>query len=61
MAAGAILIPDGNDSLLVVGLPSSDPNAVLGYSAMFVLLFIPMYRWSALRNLAKRGMVQTTR
>ena len=38
MAAGAILIPGGNDSLLVYGVPSGSPNALAAYFVMFALM-----------------------
>jgi hypothetical protein len=38
MAAGSILIPGGNDALLVFGIPSGDPNAVTGYAVMFAVM-----------------------
>ncbi len=53
MALGAILIPGGNDALLVLGIPSGSPNAIGGYAVMFVVMlaalhFKPLFsRWAA--------------
>ncbi len=35
MAAGALLIPGGNDALLVYGVPSGSPHALAGYVVIF--------------------------
>lgn len=40
MAAGALLIPGGNDALLVFGVPSGSPRAIVGYFAMFAVLLV---------------------
>ena len=42
MTAGALLIPGGNDSLLVSGVPSGSPLAITGYAVMFSLLVLIM-------------------
>jgi hypothetical protein len=42
MAAGAILIPGGNDALLVSGVPSGSPLAITGYAVMFALLVVAL-------------------
>jgi hypothetical protein len=53
MAAGAILIPGGNDALLVFGVPSGSPHAITGYAVMFGVMLVvlqvkPLLRqWSA--------------
>jgi hypothetical protein len=52
MAAGAILIPGGNDSLLVVGLPSADPNAIAAYAVMLLAMFFLLRRSAYLRGLS---------
>lgn len=46
MAVGAILIPGGNDTLLITGLPAGDPNAIVAYAVMFLLMF-GLLRYSA--------------
>jgi hypothetical protein len=38
MVAGAILIPGANDALSVHGVPSGNPNALVGYTAMFAIM-----------------------
>jgi hypothetical protein len=38
MSAGATLIPGGNDALLVTGVPSGSPLAIIGYLVMFSLM-----------------------
>lgn len=38
MTAGAILIPGGNDVLLISGVPSGSPLAISGYVVMFTLM-----------------------
>jgi hypothetical protein len=38
MVAGSALIPGGNDSLLLYGVPSGSPHAILAYLFMFILL-----------------------
>jgi len=40
MAAGAILIPGGNDLLLVYGLPSGSPHAVIAYAITIALMVV---------------------
>ena len=56
MAAGAILIPGGNDTLLVAGVPAGDPRALGAYAVMFALMFSllrasPVLRgWAAWRQ-----------
>jgi hypothetical protein len=52
MAAGAILIPGGNDSLLVTGLPAGDPNALAAYAIMFALMFLLLRHSAPLRAIA---------
>ena len=38
MAAGAVMIPGGNDALLVYGLPSGSPHAIVAYVLIVVML-----------------------
>ncbi len=38
MAVGAVLIPGGNDALLVYGLPSGSPHAVVAYVLIAVMV-----------------------
>lgn len=40
MAAGAILIPGGNDTLLIFGVPSGNPNAITAYAIMFAIMMM---------------------
>jgi hypothetical protein len=53
MAAGSILIPGGNDALLVFGIPSGSPHAITGYAVMFTVMLLvlqvnPLHRrWVA--------------
>ena len=59
MAAGANLIPGGNDVLLVYGLPSGSPHAVAAYGVMFALILVvlrisPLFRrWADWKTTAK--------
>ncbi len=53
MATGALLIPGGNDALLVVGVPSGSPHALTSYVVIFGLVVASMRlapvfrRWTA--------------
>ena len=40
MAAGALLIPGGNDALLVYGIPSGSPHALVGFAVIFATMVI---------------------
>ncbi|MBX9646634.1 MAG: YeeE/YedE family protein [Xanthobacteraceae bacterium] len=59
MAAGANLIPGGNDVLLIYGLPSGSPHAVAAYVVMFALILVvlrisPLFRqWADWKTAAK--------
>src|SRR4051794_8823740 len=44
MAMGAVLIPDGNDALLVYGLPSGSPHAIVSY--IIILTLLALLLWS---------------
>lgn len=43
MAAGALLIPGGNDALLAYGLPSGSPHALLAFA--LILAWLIMIMW----------------
>src|SRR3954452_24266997 len=44
MAIGAVLIPGGNDALLVYGLPSGSPHAIVSY--IIILTLLALLLWS---------------
>lgn len=49
MATGALLLPGGNDALLVYGIPSGSPHALIAYVVMFGLMValmrvMPLFR-----------------
>ena len=61
MVCGALLIPGGNDSLLVYGLPSGSPHALAGYVVMFGLMVVllritPLFRRWAIWASPGRGV-----
>ena len=51
MVAGATLIPGGNDALLVYGIPSGSPHAIIGYAVMFAVLLLVLQAQPALSRL----------
>lgn len=56
MGAGAVLVPGGNDAMLLVGLPLLLPNLLAAYVTMSVTLVVLV----VLRTRAAVGRVQTT-
>ncbi len=49
MGMGTILVPGGNDTMLLVGLPLLIPNLLIGYAAMYAALAALVYGESAAR------------
>ena len=49
MVAGGALIPGGNDALLLYGVPSGSPHAVVAYLVMFVLMLVLLHLVSVFR------------
>jgi hypothetical protein len=43
MAAGALLIPGGNDALLVYGIPSGSPHALAGFAVIFATMVVMLW------------------
>ena len=50
MAAGAVLIPGGNDALLVFGVPSGSPHAITAYAVMFAVMLVVLQVKPLLRD-----------
>ncbi len=40
MGLGTIIVPGGNDTMLMIGLPLLIPNLVMGYAVLYAMLFL---------------------